>query len=538
MKELRPYQEDAVTEVFKQLSGGVRSQLVCFATGMGKTLTAAHIINKFPGRCLWITHSEELIDQSAVAIMREEDFWSLELAERIIRAGGIINWLNTHQRHGMFAPNLDNIAKDFIGVIKQERMDLNAKCVVASIQTLWRRLDKIPFDHFDVIIVDEAHYCMAKTWLKALEHFTPKLLLGLTATPRRLDGQSLGNIFEKITVEKDIKYGIDNGYLCELDAIRLRTDLNLDKVGTRGGEFKEDELEKLVDTPKRNNFIVDSWLKYAKDRQSLFACVTVQHAMNLCATFNARGVKASFIVGDEKLCPNRKERMQMWKEEEITVMCHVMVLTAGVDYPDISCVGMVRPTKSLTVYLQNIGRGTRQKPGRFKNCIILDVVDSTSRHQLVNAWELDKEKPIEERTFISKEKKEKLLFERRSKVERLVKTTKHVDLFKLPKMKVITSERMKEPATEAQLNWIKEKGYDIVNNEYTKAMCAEIISNFEASEKQKYWLKVKGYDIDVTQPLTLGVFQAAKNEIDARENEPVLPDNVKLKLPFYDLKVK
>lgn len=531
MKELRPFQLEAKTNCLSHLSAGVISQLIVFATGLGKTLTAAHIINEF-SRCLWITHTEELIEQSAVAIMKEEDFWSDRLEQSIQEAGGLIEWKNSHRP--LFSKFSE--AQDFVGVIKQERFDINNQLVVASIQTLWRRLDKIPFDHFDVIIVDEAHLCLAKTWLKALGHFTPKLLLGLTATPTRLDGQSLGNIFDKIIIEKDIKFGIDNGYLCELDAIRLKTDLNLDKVSTKAGEFNESELERLVNTPKRNRFVVDNWKKYANGRKSLMACVTVQHAMDLAATFNEAGIRASFICADERLCPNRKERLFDWKHsDEIMVMCHVMILTAGFDFPDISCIGMIRPTKSLVVYLQNIGRGTRLKLGEFKDCIILDVVDATSRHQLINAWELDKEKPIEDRVFVNKEKKLLLIEKRtqRHKVESLTRTTKRVNLFKVPKSKVIVSERMKEPATEAQLKWIADLGHDIVNNEYTKAMCSEIISNSPAPDNYKSYLRAMNYD--VPESLTMGQYQAAKNEIKDRETN-ALPESVKSKLPFYDLK--
>lgn len=522
MKPLREYQTETVSKVFEEIESGLKSGLICFATGLGKTKTAVEIAKRF-NKILLITHTEELLNQTAYAFLREEDFCSQDIIDFIEQHDSLLDAVKAAQAQNLFASNnnfhIESLI-NHIGFIKREQMDLDAKITVASVATLWRRLDKIPADAFDLVIIDEAHKCLAKTWVSCAKHFKPKFLLGLTASPTRLDGQSLFNIFEKIIVEKDIKFGIDNGFLCEIDAIRIKTNLSLDKVRTVAGDFNEGELEELVDTPERNQLIVDSWKKYANGRQTLVACVTIEHAMNIAEAFNNAGVNSSFIVGDESVCPNRKERIALWKAEEITLISHVMVLVEGFDYPEISCVIMSRPTKSLVVFLQNIGRGLRLKEGRFKDCIILDIVDSTSRHSLVNSWTLDQEKAIEDRVFVSREKKDKLIEKReenRAKILGKVERDERVNLFKLPKMRVIVSEKMNEPASEKQLDWIERLGYDIVTNTYTKAMCAEIISNTPVSDKQRNWLKWKGYD--VRGDVTIGIFSEAKAEIEKREAE-------------------
>lgn len=539
MKVLRKYQQEAVDIVMQKLHDGVDKQLVCFSTGLGKTLTAANIITKFPGRTLWITHTEELIEQSALAILKEEEFFSNELLVEIENKNGIINALKTIEVSSLFNTSIvgeDLIRfKEHIGIIKQDNMNIEAKVVVASIQTLWRRLDKIPADHFDLVIVDEAHFALARTWTKALEHFTPKLRLGLTATPYRLDGQSLKYLFDEIVVDHDIKFGIDNGFLCELDAIKIKTELNLDSVRTTGGELNEGDLEKIVDTPQRNRLIVNSYKKYADGRQALVFCVTVQHAINVHQAFADAGIVSSFVVGDEKLCPDRKERIARFKSGETTVLSNVMVLTAGFDHPECACVIMARPTKSLVVYLQAIGRGTRLKKG-YKDCIILDIVDASSRHSLINSWTLDQDKQLEDKVFIGKEKKKELIEKRdaarAAKVLGNVKKDEKVNLFKVPKMREITSEKMQEPASEKQLAWIERLGYNITENEYTKAMCSDIISIQPISKNQRFFLQSNGYD--VSGEITIGMFGEAKSEIEKRNADKLRTAGKRLF--FTDLK--
>jgi superfamily II DNA or RNA helicase len=217
-----------------------------------------------------------------------------------------------------------------------------------------------------------------------------------------------------------------------------------------------------------------------------------------------------------------------------------MVLTAGFDHPNVGCVIMAAPTKSLTKYIQQIGRGTRLKDEnyvtRFKQeVVVLDIVDVTSKHRLINTWTLDKGKTLEEKTFITKQKKLDLIAQRDVKIKlNATKKDTRVNLLKLPKVKISDSIRMQEPASEKQLAWIAKSGYDIVNTNYTKAMCSEIISNLPATESQVWRLAKEGYD--VSQGVTIAEAKLAFVALDekkAKENyQKTLSKN---NFPFTDL---
>ena len=414
MKYLRKYQEKAISKVTDSLNKNIKNQLLVMATGTGKTFTAANIIKD--NKTLWITHTEELINQSA-KVMRDEGFST--------------------------------------GIIKQDKMELDNEVVVASIQTLWRRLDKIDSKEFDMLIVDEAHMAMARTWQRAFNHFDADLKLGLTATPWRADGMPLGDLFDKIVYQYNIQDGIKDKYLSELDAYRIRTQVSIDSVKTTAGELNSKDL-RIIDCPERNDLIVDKYIEYADQRDTIVFCVDVEHAMNLSRTFEERGITSSFVVGDKQLCPNREERIENFKKGEIKVMCNVMVLTHGFDYPEVSCIIMACPTKSLTKYFQCIGRGTRLKEN-YDECIILDVVDVSKRHKLINTWTLDKDKPIEEQVFTTSEKKRAHTEKKYKEIESfdLIGKDVKVDLFEVPVInKSYYTEAFRQPATEKQLNWL------------------------------------------------------------------------------------
>ena len=519
-KQLRPYQEEGIAAVFNELNNGVKSQLLVNATGLGKTFQAVQILNnpRF-SKVLWLTHNEELISQSSLAILREE-FDDNSLFQEIDQKGGFIAYLDSLDGKAPMdlfdgLTHQETKVKGHLGIIKQHRLDLDCKIVVASIQTIVRRLDKIPSNIFDLIVVDEAHMSLATTWSKVCNYFSPQLLLGLTATPVRSDGMSLSNLFDKIVFERDIKFGIDNGYLCEIDAVRVKTDLDIDSVRTTAGELNSKDLENLVNTPKRNNLIVDKYLEYASGRQALAFCVDVKHAMDLAHVFNNRGINASFVVGDESLCPDRKARVDLFRSKELQVLCNVNILVAGIDIPDTNCIIMARPTKSLVLFMQACGRGTRLKSDGG-NLLLLDIVDNTSKHQLINTWTLDKGKPLEDKVFMTKEKKSDLIEKReqKRKIDSQVKKDVKVDLMKLPEPPKIAGAWMKDAPSEKQLAWLERLGYDIVNNTYTKGQCSELISASQASQAQINALKNKGYDVSqgVTVTQAQMAFAAMANE--------------------------
>ncbi len=503
MRTPYPYQTRCNTAIKKGLENNIINQLVCSATGTGKTYIGAVAANEVAngGRILWINHTIELIEQSAAALAAES-------------------------------------GEAEIGLIKADTFNIEPRIVMASAQTLHNRLHLIPEDYFDVVVADECHLFGAKTFKESLDYFKPKLRLGLTATPYRMDGCMMGDLFDEIIFEYNIDEAIRDGYLCELDAIRIKTNINLDKVKTVGGDLNQGQLEELINTPERNGLIVEKYIQYCSGRQFIAFCVDVKHAQDLCAAFNERGVKTNFIVGDTELTTDRRSVIHGLKSGEYVGLTNCMVLTAGFDHPNIGCIIEACPTKSLTKYLQQIGRGTRLKDAAFvsqfgQNCIILDFIDNTSKHRLVNTWELDRMKPPEERTFISEVKRLKLIQERKIKLQQ--GNDEAVILLALPVPKINKSIRMAEPATQKQLEWIAALGYDIMNVNFTKSMCTEIISKQPANYSDFMWLKNHGYDVSngVTQGEAGLAKQHIKNRIAKENTDRLKREN---KFPYTDIK--
>lgn len=486
----------------------------------GKTFTSIKCIEN-KGTVLWITHTEELIDQSAKAFIADKcPEFSNQINQWIDNNNGLPNAIEHAQLIGQMANQEVKWLSNNIGVIKADKFMPDAPIVFASAQTLWRRLDKLDPKLFDVVVCDESHLFGAPTYVKSINHFTPKLLLGLTATPFRADGMMLGDIFDEIIFQYNIADAIKEKNLCQIDAIRVKTTLNLDGIRTTAGELNQKDLKETVDIPERNKLIVQKWKEYALNRPTIVFCVDVEHAKNVCQTFKDEGISVDVVVGDETVTTDRKGTINDFKEGKLTVLTNCMILTAGFDHPEVSCIINACPTKSQTKFLQSIGRGTRLKKGQFKDLIILDIVDSTTRHRLVNTYTLEKDKPLEERVFMTEEKRNALIEKRdeanKRKFESKTKKDERIQLIPLPKVKQSNSIRMQEAATEKQLAWIARLGYDIVNTHYTKLMCNQIIDNLSATVKQIAFLKWRGYD--VSNGCTIAEAKAAFKQLEAKEN--------------------
>jgi ATP-dependent helicase IRC3 len=368
--ELRPYQLDALKAIKTKYEQRITRQLVALPTGTGKTVLFASLPSYFPqfGKMLVLAHTEELVEQAVKKIQ----YWNPSLK--------VGREMAEHQ-----CSPFDQV-------------------VVGSVPTLGRvkSTRKFKFDRslFNIIVIDEAHHSVANTYLRICEHFglrepnNRKLLLGVTATPNRPDHQGLSQVFQEIVYEMDIRKAINDGWLADLRGYRIRSNVSLDSVDVDEGDFVAGSLERIVNTEIRNELIVKHWFQHAKQRQTVVFCATIQHARELAATFQKKSVAAEAVWGDD---PDRRKKLDEHRAQKVTVLTNCMVLKEGYDDWRVSCIVMARPTMSQLLFVQMIGRGTRIPEGitnlkqaktdglklEKENCVIIDVVDNTLKHELI-----------------------------------------------------------------------------------------------------------------------------------------------------------
>lgn len=490
IKQLRPYQQASIDAIHSALKRGVTKMALILPTGSGKTFTAVKAV-KDMGRILFICHTEEIITQGAEA--------------------------------------LSNEIGCTVGLIKADVFDINHQVVMASAQTLHRRLNLLSPDSFDVVVADECDLFGALTFTKALDYFTPKLRLGLTATFMRNDNLSLDDIFDEVVYEYSMKDAVFDGYLTKPIVVKLKTSANLDDIHTLAGEFNTKELTAKVNTPERNYSIVNAYKQHGEERQFIAFTVDVQHAIDLCEAFNEKGVKCGYIVGDKDLTPDRKGVLNDFHTGELTGLTNVMVLSVGYNYDDIGVEIMACPTKSKRKYIQQLGRGFRLKSAKFlekwkQNIIIIDVVDGTTKHQLINTDELDRDVPLEDKLFISDIDRQKIrdAITKREALMNVVNREQDeiFELFPIPKAKRYYSARLNEPATEAQLKSIERFGHDIINNTFTQAQIGEIFAAQIACKQDIDNLTAAGYD--TSRSISMGEAKAAFADLMERDKRKLL----------------
>ena len=505
-REVRYYQAEAKEAVLNGLKRGVKRQLLLMPGGTGKTFTTVNIVSAM-GRKLWITHEESLMEQSAIALLSELDLMPYgQLIDVIVNMGGLIELIKEYNRG--FRDEYVNLIAENIGIIKADVFDIDKPIVMASAQTLHNRLYQIPIDHFKVVVADECDLFLSRTFRMPLDYFEFDLLLGLTATPYRTDNVLMTDVFEEIIYEYTLEQAVKDGYLCELNAIVIKTSTDLDDVHTLGGDFNTKELAEKVNNPVRNNLIVNKYLEYSAGQQFICFGADVEHVIDLCEAFNEKGIKTHYVVSDKERMvegTDRKTIVNAYKNGEIVGLVNFNIFSAGFDAPDTGTVILACPTKSKRKFLQQLFRVTRLKSQSFVDKFgqigtILDVVDGTSKHNIINTRELDKGKDIQDRVFTSSANK-KLLEEAREKArERAMevsirKEDKKVQLLPMLNKKLSFSSRMSEPATEAQLAFIANLGYNVKEETYTKRMISEILDELPAKKEDLAMLKDKGFDI-------------------------------------------
>jgi superfamily II DNA or RNA helicase len=329
--QLRPYQSDAVHQCFGLWERNVLNLLGVAAVGAGKTIIASTImklhLNSPEKRVLFLAHREELLGQTVEKLAMIDD--------RIV--SGI------EQGRHVCPPD--------------------AKVMVASIATV-KNIQRLarwsPLKNISLVIIDECHHSTAATYLDVLEEISKqnpaRHLLGITATPIRMDGESLSHVFDALAFRVDMPELLDLGYLCPIRGLTIRTNASIENVPVSAdGDYDPDKLAEAVDTEARNRVIVQSYLARGEGRPAIVFVANVRHAQHVAIEFRKSGIAAQAKTWPTKREGRAPPDHRRLFARGVAGATNCAVLTEGFDAPRTACVVAARPTRSPVTYPQQIG---------------------------------------------------------------------------------------------------------------------------------------------------------------------------------------
>jgi superfamily II DNA or RNA helicase len=343
-----PFQNEILEklEVERSVHNRFRNLIVA-ATGTGKTVISAFDYKNFKkenksAKLLFLAHRKEILEQAFSTfqgILRDNNFGEL--------------WVDGN-------------------------VPTNYEYVFASIQTLNNRLENLELskEFFDYIIIDECHHLTASSYKRIINYFNPKVLLGLTATPERMDGGDIKEDFHnRIAAEIRLPEALNRKLLCPFQYFGISDSVDLTNINWERGRYIPSELSNVyTGNDRRVGEIIAALDKYTKDFNEVRAlgfCVTIEHAKFMAEKFSLAGFKASYLASTNT--NNRDAIRNQLQKKEINYLFVVDIFNEGVDIPEIDTVLFLRPTESLTIFLQQLGRGLRLADG--KECLtVLDFV--------------------------------------------------------------------------------------------------------------------------------------------------------------------
>jgi superfamily II DNA or RNA helicase len=340
----RPYQAKAlecIQSAFKEF----KRLLAVLPTGSGKTIIFAWLAQLIqPKRTLILCHREELINQAR---------------DKIWATTGIV-------------PEIEKA---------EQKASVYAPIVVASVQTMIRRLDRWPSNHFHLVVADEAHHAISESWQGVLSHFEAHVL-GCTATPDRGDKRTLAEYFESVAIDVPLIELIKERFLCPITIKSLPLKIDLSKVRLLAGDFNDKQLGHILE-PYLDD-IAWSIRKHASFRKVLAFLPLIATSHKFVDACRNVGLVAQHVDGGS---PDRQEILARYAAGEFDVLSNAMLLTEGYDDPTIDCVVVLRPTRSRPLFAQMVGRGTRIHETK-DNLLLLDFLWLHEKHRIVHPADL------------------------------------------------------------------------------------------------------------------------------------------------------
>lgn len=356
MIQLRPYQQAAIDSARAAYKAGHRAVLFQLPTGGGKTVTASTVVHGAAQKgngTWWLTHRRELADQAS------QTFHGLGIPHGTVQAGYV--------------------------------SDPHALVQVASIQTIARRLHQLAEP--DLLVFDECHHIGAASWEALFDAFPRARVLGLTATPWRLDGQGLGRWFSHMVSGPTVSELIEAGSLSPYRLFAPATP-DLSDVATSAGDYQRGALAKAMDKPAIVGDAIGHYRRLCPGQRAVVFAAGVENSQHIVAQFQAAGIPAEHVDGSMSN-EARDGAVERFRRGETLVLSNSDLFGEGFDVPAIEAAILLRPTKSLSLYLQQVGRALRPCEGK-REAIILDHAGNSLRHGLPDderEWSLeDREK--------------------------------------------------------------------------------------------------------------------------------------------------
>lgn len=384
MFEPRGAQIEALYELKKTRLDGNDKALVVAATGIGKTYLAAFDSREF-NRVLFVAHREEILKQayeSFANVRTDKWLYVIKDEEKLVAdKEEILEYKVNNKTTQAYEYNM--------GFFKNSTKETKKDIIFASVQSLGKEkyLNERYFDkdYFDYIVVDEFHHAVSKNYQNIINYFNPKFMLGLTATPDRLDNKDVFSICDYNTVyEATLKTAIDKGWLVPFRYYGIYDEsVNYDKVEYKNGKYNEKELEKALSINNRAELILKHYKKY-KSTRALGFCTSKSHAEFMAKYFNENGVPSCAVYSSNEGEYNEERSIALKKlrDEDINVIFSVDMFNEGLDIKSIDMVMFLRPTESPTVFLQQLGRGLRKDKNK-KYLNVLDFIGNFKKANLV-----------------------------------------------------------------------------------------------------------------------------------------------------------
>lgn len=333
-------QQQALNDLDVRRNVGWKKGIVVLPTGTGKTFLSAFDTKKVAGKILFIVHRLDILSQSKEAF------------EKVY-------------------------PKETLGLLTGEvKENVNARILFASKDTLRNpeTLYKFKADEFDYIIVDEVHHGQAQSYQIILDYFKANFfMLGLTATPDRMDRKDIFELFDYQKVfEFTLNEAIEKGFLVPYNYYGLKDNIDYSQIRYRGNKYNVADLDRHLIIKERNEQILKEYLEKGKSYKAVGFCASIKHANAMAKFFNENGIPSQAITAET---PNRDELIKQFRESKFTVAFTVDLFNEGVDFPDLRVLLFLRPTESKTVFIQQLGRGLRLCNGK-ENVVILDFISN------------------------------------------------------------------------------------------------------------------------------------------------------------------